>query len=270
MVSPLEATCGGTPLIEACKEIFRLKAPDPSRLGWSPKLRLQFGYYVPDEWYEATLFCLVDERTDWLDVGCGWRLFQSNPKLADVLSARCRSLTGVDPDDSIKLNKWLHQYKQCRLEDIDTDQRFDLISLRMVAEHIADPESAVAQLGRLTRQGGRVLIYTPSKWAPVSMVAAVTPMSFHYAAKRILQGAAPEDTFPTVYKLNTRKTLRKIFGVHGFVEESFLYLNDCRTFGGWRFTTLVELSCERVLRTIGLHYPEICLLGLYRKQDSGS
>src|SRR3954471_734310 len=97
----------GTPLAEACRETFRLKMPESGPLGWSPKLRSQFGYYTPDEWYEATLFCLVDEKTDWLDVGCGHDLFPSNPKLADVLSARCYSLMGVDPDDAIRRNRWL-------------------------------------------------------------------------------------------------------------------------------------------------------------------
>ena len=105
MLTAGQAICGGVPLIEACEEVFRLKAPDISRLGWSPKLRLQFGYYTPDEWYEATLFCLIDEKIDWSDVGCDWQLFPSNRRLADVLSSRCRSLTGVDPDDSIRRNK---------------------------------------------------------------------------------------------------------------------------------------------------------------------
>jgi len=270
MLQAAEAKCGGMPLIEACKEIFRLKIPASGLLGWSPRLRSQFGYYTPDEWYEAALFCLIDEKTDWLDVGCGWQLFPSNRRLADVLSSRCRSLTGVDPDESIRRNKWVHEFIQRRLEEVDTDRRFDLISLRMVAEHIEDPEASVAKLSELTRDGVRVVIYTPSKWAPVSLIAAATPMWFHHAAKRALQGIAPEDVFPTVYKMNTRKALNRIFGSHGFVEESFLYLNDCRALAAWRVTSLLELSCERVLRSIGLPYPENCLLGVYRKNDAGS
>jgi 2-polyprenyl-3-methyl-5-hydroxy-6-metoxy-1,4-benzoquinol methylase len=262
-----EVRFNGIPLIEACREVFKIKAPDPRLLGWSPRMRLRFGYYTPDEWYEATLFCLIDERIDWLDIGCGWRLFPSNPTLADVLSRRCRSLTGVDPDDSVKRNRWLHKYMQCRIEDLASDQQYDVISLRMVAEHIADPEAAIAALSRMTRKGGRVVIYTPSKWSAVSIIAAVTPISFHYTAKRILQGVLPEDAFPTVYKMNTRKKLNQILGSHGFIEESFLYLNDCRTFDGWRITSFLELSLERVLRTIGIPYPEICLLGVYRKEN---
>src|SRR6478672_5919285 len=53
MLQTAEAKCGGMPLIDACKEIFRLKIPPSGLLGWSPRLRSQFGYYTPDEWYEA-------------------------------------------------------------------------------------------------------------------------------------------------------------------------------------------------------------------------
>ena len=50
MLQTAEAKCGGMPLIDACKEIFRLKIPPSGLLGWSPRLRSQFGYYTPDEW----------------------------------------------------------------------------------------------------------------------------------------------------------------------------------------------------------------------------
>lgn len=177
---------------------------------------------------------------------------------------------GVDPDDSIRQNRWLHEHRQCRLEDLDTNRRFDLISLRMVAEHIADPTAAVAALGRLTRENGRVVIYTVSKWAPASLVAAATPLSVHHAVKRVLWGTSPKDTFPTVFRMNTRRRLNQLFRPYGFVEEQFLHLNDCRAFGGWKVGALVELSCERVLRALGLPYPEICILGVYRKDYDAS
>lgn len=183
-------------------------------------MRARFGYYTPDEVYEATLLCLIDKNTDWLDVGCGHDLFPAKA-LSVVLSTRCRSITGIDPDASIHRNRWLHYRQQCLLEDFQAERRFDLISMRMVAEHIADPAASVAKLGELTREGGRVVVYTVSKWSPVSMVAAATPMSFHHFAKRVLWGGAPEDTFPTLFRMNTRRKLARIFAEHRFTEESF-------------------------------------------------
>ena len=131
----------------------------------------------------------------------------------------------------------------------------------MVAEHIRDPKSAVAALGRLTRSGGRVVIYTVNKWSPASLAAALTPMAVHHAAKRVLWGSLPEDTFPTIFRMNTRKQLHRLFTAEGFVEESFLYLDDCRALARWRLTTMFELSVWRALRAVGLRYPDVCLLG---------
>jgi SAM-dependent methyltransferase len=262
--------CGSGNLAEARHEVFRLKIGPSGVLGWSPRIRQRFGYFTPDEWYEAVLFCLINKDTDWLDVGCGRDLFPSNENLAKTLSSRCRLLIGVDPDDNINENTVLHKREQCLIEQYNTEQQFSIITLRMVAEHVANPETTVSALNRLTRVGGRVVIYTVSKWSPASLTAAVTPMAIHHAVKQVLWGSSPEDTFPTVYRMNTRKKLRQLFSVAGFTEEKFLYLNDCRSFGRWRFTLMLELLAERVLRTLGLRYPEICLLGIYRKESNTS
>ena len=74
------------------------------------------------------------------------------------------------------------------LQDYRTDRQFDLVTLRMVAEHIEHPAAAMAALSRLVRPGGLVVIYTVAKFSPASLVAAVTPMSFHHVAKRALWG----------------------------------------------------------------------------------
>ena len=259
-----EAAHGGI-TAEALREVARLRMPASGVLGWGPALSARFGYHTPDEWYEAALVGLVTPETDWLDVGCGWRLLPQNPRLAQLLAARCRSVAGVDPDPSIQRNPLLRDKHQCRLEDLETDRRFGLISLRMVAEHIADPDAAVAALGRLTAEDGVVIVYTVHKWAPVSLAAAATPMWQRHKAKRLLWGSDPSDTFPTVFKLNTRKRLARIFAAHGFREESYRLLDDCRTFQRWQTGLRAELSLWRALRAAGLHYPEVCILGVYRR-----
>ena len=250
---------------EVLREVSRLRTPASGILGWGPALQARFGYHTPDEWYEAALASLVTEETDWLDVGCGWRLLPQNQRLAQLLAARCRLVAGVDPDPSIQRNPLLNEKHQCRIEDLDTDRRYSLISLRMVAEHIANPDAAVAALGRLTTDGGLVVVYTVHRWAPVSLATAATPMWVHHVAKRVLWGSNPSDTFPTVFKLNTRRRLMQIFAAHGFREESFSFLDDCRTFQRWKICLRAELSLWRALRAVGLRHPEVCILGVYRR-----
>jgi 2-polyprenyl-3-methyl-5-hydroxy-6-metoxy-1,4-benzoquinol methylase len=142
-----------------------------------------FGYYTPDEVYEAVLMRLVGVDTDWLDVGCGHELFKSNPRLSQILAARCRSMTGIDPDPAVHQHRWLRHREQCTVEAFQADRRFDLISMRMVAEHIENPDATVGKLGELIREGGRVVVYTVNRWSPVSLLAAATPTRFHAAAK---------------------------------------------------------------------------------------
>ena len=255
----------GTIAPEVLREVARLRRPESGVLGWGPALLARFGYHTPDEWYEAALASLVTEATDWLDVGCGWQLLPQNPRLARLLAARCRSIAGVDPDASIQRNPLLEEKHQCRLEDLNTDRRYDLISLRMVAEHIANPDEAVAALGRLTTEGGLVVVYTVHKWAPVSLAAVATPIWVHHIAKRFLWRTDPSDTFPTLFKLNTRKTLTRIFAAHGFREQTYMLLDDCRTFQRWQVCLRAELSLWRALRAAGLRYPEVCILGVYRR-----
>lgn len=253
-------------IAEALPEVCRLKFDGSPNVGWSPRIRQQFGYFTPDEWYQATLLHLVDGDTEWLDVGCGRDLFASNEPLARLLAGRCRLLVGIDPSDNIDSNELVHERAKCMLEDYHPGRQFDLVSLRMVAEHITDPQAAVAALGRLTRPGGRVVIYTVSKWSPASIAAALTPMAVHHAVKRYLWEAAPEDTFPTAYRMNTRPALRRLFSAAGFAEESFLYLDDCRSLARWPLTLRLELMARGALRRIGLPYPETCLLGIYRRE----
>jgi 2-polyprenyl-3-methyl-5-hydroxy-6-metoxy-1,4-benzoquinol methylase len=251
------------PLTADIAALARLKYGDLAAGGWGPRLRSRFGYYTPDDWYEATVCALVTPQTDWLDVGCGRDLFPFNLPAARMLAARCRSLTGIDPSDNIDENTLLHDRAKCMLQDYVTDKRFDLITLRMVAEHITEPAVAIAALRHLLKPGGQVVIYTVYKYAPVSLIASLTPMSVHHAIKAIAWGAEEKDNFPTAYKMNTRSTLRLMFAQVGMTETQFYRLDDTRATSRWRLLNATELLLWRVFNMFGLAYPEHCLLGVY-------
>ncbi|MGA9868667.1 MAG: class I SAM-dependent methyltransferase [Acetobacteraceae bacterium] len=254
---------GSRPSIE---QVLDLKYGPSASRNWGPRLRDRFGYRTPDDWYEALLFDLVAPDTAWLDVGCGRSMFPSNAAVAALLARRCRRLVGLDPSDNVQENPFLHDRAQCLLQDYRTDERFDLITARMVVEHITDPAGALEALARLTKPGGRVVIYTVEKVSPVTLISALTPIGFHHTAKRILWKAEERDTFPTAYKMNTRRTLRSLFETAGFGEESFRHLDDCRAFGRWRTLNTAELAARRALNAAGLRYPDACILATYRRE----
>jgi SAM-dependent methyltransferase len=245
-------------------ELVRLRhGGDPDHYGWATRMRLRFGYFTPDEVYEATVAQLVTTGCAWLEVGCGRDIFPNNRALARSLADRCATLVGVDPDPTIEGNPFLHQRVRCPLDEFQSSQPFDVVTMRMVAEHIIDPESAVVALARLIKPGSQVVVYTVNRWSPVSLLSLAIPFRFHHPIKHALWKTEEKDTFPIAYRMNTRRQLRRLFEEHGFREASFAYLDDCRTFANTRPLHFLELSLRRLLRSIGLRYPENCLLGIY-------
>ena len=247
------------------EKIFKLRHNSAGLLGWAPNLRQLFGYFIPDEYYEALVATLVKNGSHWLDVGCGRNIFPNNVKLAQELAERCNLLVGVDPDETIQENGLLHHRVVGTIENFDSEAKFDVITLRMVAEHIACPELAVKALSRLTQPGGLVVIYTINRRSPVSIISFYTPFSLHGPLKRFFWNTEDKDTFPVYYRMNTRKELGQLLAAGGFQEILFTYLDDCRSLSRFRVAMALELSMWRILKQLGLSYPENCLLGVYRR-----
>ena len=238
---------------------------DLSATGWGPRIRSRFRYFTPEDHYEALVSKLITRSSAWLDVGCGRNVFPSNRPLAQALADRCRVLVGVDPDDTIKENTVVHQRVQRSIVDFDSVERFDVVTLRMVAEHVTEPDGTVATLSRVTKVGGVVVVYTINRWSPVSLITWLAPFRLHHPIKRLLWQTEERDTFPVAYRMNTRSTLQQLFGRHGFREAHFAYLDDCRTLQRYRATLVLELGLWSCLQTFGITYPENCLLGVYER-----
>jgi 2-polyprenyl-3-methyl-5-hydroxy-6-metoxy-1,4-benzoquinol methylase len=250
---------------EALERLFSIKYPDPSRWGWNPRIRRRFRHFTPDDYYEALVMDLVSPGCAWLDVGCGRHLFLSNPSLGRLLAERAGLLVGLDPDPTIDENTAIHRGVRTTMENFQSDRQFDLITMRMVAEHVADPERFVASISKALARGGHAVVYTVSRYSPIGVLTAAVPSALHHPIKRAIWGDDPKDTFPTVFRMNTRRTLKALFAHHGFAEVLFRRLDDCRTLSAFRWGLLTELCLWKGLRAVGLRYPEQNLLACYRK-----
>ena len=89
------------------------------------------------------------------------------------------------------------------------DAEFDLVFSKYVFEHLERPVAVLAELRRVLRPGGHLLIQTPNRWHYVALLATVTPTPFHvwFNEKRGRVGA---DTFPTRYRANDRRTIEAL------------------------------------------------------------
>ncbi len=204
------------PTVSDIEHRFAAQYGDLSRHGWRVRMQRRFGYYSPQLVYETLVESLVSEETRWLDVGGGKSLFPNNHILAESLAGRCKRLVGVDPSDNIHENPYVHEQAQCRIEDYMPAEPFNLATLRMVAEHMAQPKAVVGALGRMLSPGGFVVVYTPNKWSVASIAARMIPNAWHHRLTHWLWNTREEDVFPTVYRLNTRRDLTAPFAAGGF------------------------------------------------------
>ncbi len=245
-------------------QLFLTKYGEPDQTGWSPRQRLKFGYYQPGDYYDAVVNKLVTADTSWVDVGGGRAIFPQNENLSKQVAQRCKRLIAVDPSPNVREHDYAHDYYQTFFEDLETEERFDLATFRMVAEHIVNPDAVLLKLREIMKPNGVVVIYTINKFSPVPIVTYLTPFSVHFKVKKLIWGGEEKDTFPVAYKMNTRNTLHALFTKHGFVEEEFRYLDDLSSFKSFKFLNKCELVIWKALNSIGLRYPENNLLGIYR------
>ena len=169
-------------------QVLHDKYGPPEAQGRGPRLRHRFGYATPDDWYEAALLAAVTESTSWLDVGSGRHVLPFNPRLARALARRCRMLVGIDPAETIEHNTVVHQRIRCGVEELGRIGPFDLVSLRMVAEHLPDPAAAVAAITGVVAPGGRVIVYTVHRFSPVTALAGLLPGWLLRPAQRLVSG----------------------------------------------------------------------------------
>jgi hypothetical protein len=257
--------CGMLPSRNSLAQVFEEKYTRDYGLGWSPRLRKNFGYFTPDDYYETLVSNMVQNSFYWADVGCGRDVFPGNVKLARKLADRVDFLLGIDPSPNILENPFLTERFHGPIEEYKPDSQFDIITLRMVAEHIVDPDMCVAKLSSMTKRGGLVIIYTPNKWSPVSILARLLPFWSHHMLKQIVWQTEEKDSFPVAYNMNTRIDLIKRFSAHGLSEIMFAYLDDCRVTTAYKRLNAVELWSRRAFFRDRLAYPENCLLAVYRK-----
>jgi 2-polyprenyl-3-methyl-5-hydroxy-6-metoxy-1,4-benzoquinol methylase len=248
------------------RQLFEARHGTPRRMGWNPRLRHRFGYFSPDDYYDALVEGLIDRDTEWLDVGGGSAIFPSNPNLARTLADRCKRLVVVDPSSNANENPFAHERCQSFLEELEGySGRFTLATARMVAEHVAHPERFIAKLGQVLKPEGKAVIYTVNRWAPMTILSGCTPMPVHHFVKKRLWGAEEKDTFPVTYLMNTRSRLKALFAAAGFREIAFHRLDDCRTLAKWKTTLAFELMMWKALRSVSIGYPESCIIGVYER-----
>ena len=92
------------------------------------------------------------------------------------------------------------------------DASVDVVVSDFTFEHVADPAAAARELDRVLRAGGWICARTPNRHGYIGIGARLVPNRLHaHALRRLQPTKRHEDTFPTHYRLNTRKAIEEHF-----------------------------------------------------------
>jgi SAM-dependent methyltransferase len=171
------------------------------------------GLRYSQHFYEQQLAAAATADVDWLDLGCGHRVLPEWRRAAEAaIVGRCRSVTGIDYDmPSLARHRSMKRLVRGDIASLPfADASFDLVTANMVVEHLTDPERQFAEIGRVLRPGGTLLLHTPNALGYSTVAGRLVPESLKGILIKALDSRSPDDVFPTHYRANTPSALRRV------------------------------------------------------------
>lgn len=172
---------------------------------------------------------LLGEDSVVLDAGCGrgeYGIGRDDIHVGiRVFKGRVKKVIGIDRDPKAESNPYMDEF---RLIDgpewpVESDT-VDLCVCDKTVEHLDDPRSFFAEAARVIKPGGMLCARTSNRLSYIALAARLVPDRRHAAVvKRVQDRRSEEDVFPTLYRCNTVKELRRTLEGHGFDAVVYTY-----------------------------------------------
>ena len=161
--------------------------------------------------FDATIRRYLTPGARVLDAGAG-RGLRSRYDYARLVER----LVGVDLDPQVKVNANVDHAVVGDLARLPfAAESFDLVFSKYVFEHLRHPAATLHELRRVLTPGGHLVFHTPNRYHYVALGAMVTPQRFHVWFNE-RRGREAEDSFPTAYRINDRRTISRLAAMTGF------------------------------------------------------
>lgn len=173
--------------------------------------------------YEKVILNHVKSNSVVLDAGCG--------KDASTLKRFDRfglCLIGLDVCEfnRSEIKSLLYLVRSDLRAIVLKSNSIDLVISRSVFEHIENPEEMVREIHRVLKPGGHFIFLTPNVYDYASIFSAMLPNRFHACVVRLTEGRNEKDTFPTYYRFNSGRRIKKIAEKLGFEVCTLDYLGQ--------------------------------------------
>lgn len=174
--------------------------------------------------------------TVWLDAGCGSRLLEDDmDPLEDWLADHCRFIVGMDL--AVTSHRNIKPLLCGSLYQLPfPDNSLDLVTCRMVVEHLDRPDEAFAEVARCLHPGGAFVLITPNLLNygifGNAVATKVLPDKLRLRLVHATDSRAEKDIFPVRYKANTMRRLVYLLSRSGLQVHKEIRLRQHKAY--WR------------------------------------
>jgi SAM-dependent methyltransferase len=175
-----------------------------------------------------------------------------------TLRGKAARVIGVDIDPAVNSNLLVDE--AIVIEPGGTiplaDQSVHLVVSLSTFEHIADPAAVEREFRRIVKPGGWVCAHTPNKYGYVAVGARLIPNALHKRVLRRIQPQRPSiDVFPTLYRLNTRRAVRRVFASPHWRVFMFAWNGEpCYLEDNYAAVWLLSFASKHVPEALGTHW----------------
>jgi len=210
------------------------------------------------EIYTDLILERLNDKPFWLDLGAGANtIIREQPGAGFAL--------GIDKEKPA--DAFINGHTAYCIADIHRlplkSKSFDFITSRYTFEHLADPEMALREAGRILRPGGTLIIQTTNCRNPLLILSRLIPHFVKKPLYRVLFGDPPSGIYKTYYRINTPKRLfRKIDDLRPkklYLVEDILYNSKIFFYGSF--------FMYRLLRFLGLESLYGNMIAVYEKDE---
>lgn len=188
------------------------------------------------EAYAALISEHLFPDTVWLDAGCGVRLLENDmDPLEDWLADHCGFIVGMDI--AVTSHRNIKPLLCGSLYQLPfSDNSLDLITCRMVVEHLDRPAEAFAEVARCLHPGGALVVITPNLLNygifGNAVATKVLPEKLRLRLVQATDAREEKDIFPVRYKANTMRRLRYLLSRSGLQVHRTIRLRQQKAY--WR------------------------------------
>lgn len=223
--------------------------------------------------YKEKLFYLIDQNSEWLDLGCGHEIIpgwiSSSFEEQNILVNRSKIVVGIDYNfQNLKEHKVIKYKINGDIKNLPfKNESLNIITANMVIEHVKDPALMLSEIYRILKKEGLFVFHTPNLLSYRVLMTYLIPKSLKRKLVEFLEVRKEEDVFPTYYKMNKEKKIKYLVHQCGFKIIEFQLFNSSAETIMFGPIVLIELLLIRILNFEVFKNLRSTIIAVFKKND---